>query len=728
MNHKTMAFGAAVFAACAGLYASAHARPAQHGRQRVTQSIDDKDRVVLRGNTRPEANAKNDRGRVPDEMAMDHLLMLLKRSPEQEADLQQYLATLDVKGSANYHQFLSAAKFGQQYGVDPADIGMVTGWLAQHGFMINVVYQNGMLIDFSGTAGQVREAFGTEIHFLQARGKKHIGNMSDPQIPAALEPVVQGIVSLNDFMPRAMNKVKTTTSYTPGNGFHLLVPQDVATIYNLNSLFALGITGQGMTIAVVEDTNTFGGETDWDTFRSVLGLSGYGATFTTVHPAPTTGPTNCTDPLTNGDEGEAILDAEYATTAAPSAAILLAACANTSTFGGLIAVQNLIQEATPPNVISMSYGECEAFNGATANAAFNTTYAQAVSAGIAIFVSSGDEGAASCDANGANAAHGIGTSGFATTPFNVAVGGTDFADGYLGTTAIYWNANNTAAFGSAKSYIPEIPWNDSCASVLLTTKLGFSVPYGSSGFCSSTTASNDMLITTASGSGGPSGCATGAAATSGVVGGTCAGWPKPSWQSGLFGNPGDGVRDIPDVSLFAANGVWGHYYVVCWSDPSPVMMKAGAAPCTGAPNTWSGFGGTSVSSPIMAGIQALVEQMHGRVGNPNIVYYAIANQEYGTAGSSVCNSSNLPPTGRGQISACVFNDVTLGDMDVNCVALRLSRRTTALENCYLPSGTEGVLSTSNNSYAPAFSATPGWDFATGIGTVNAFNLVFNTNW
>ena len=79
----------------------------------------------------------------------------------------------------------------------------------------------------------------------------------------------------------------------------------------------------------------------------------------------------------------------------------------------------------------------------------------------------------------------------------------------------------------------------------------------------------------------------------------------------------------------------------------------------------------------------------------------------------------MPVFRRGQATACVFYDVTLGDMDVNC---------TGTNNCYLPSGTNGVLSTSNSSYQPAFTATPGWDFATGIGTVNAFNLVFDSHW
>jgi hypothetical protein len=100
------------------------------------------------------------------------------------------------------------------------------------------------------------------------------------------------------------------------------------------------------------------------------------------------------------------------------------------------------------------------------------------------------------------------------------------------------------------------------------------------------------------------------------------------------------VRDLPDVSLFASFGPWGHAYIICWSDPS--FSSDGSKPCTGAPSNWStGFGGTSFASPIMAGIQALVNQ-HTRQkwGNPNYTYYQLAKTEYGASGSSACNSSN----------------------------------------------------------------------------------------
>ena len=711
MGFATISFGvlALLFT---GNSASAQVETAPRPRALINQNIDERKLVELRGNTRSEANAANDRGAVADDFRMDHMLLQMRRSPEQEQALQRFIDELQTEGSPNFHQWITAQEFGARFGLAQQDLDTVTRWLGSHGFEVNVVYPNGMVIDFSGTAGQVRHAFKTEIHQLEVKGEKHVANMSDPWVPAALAPVVAGIVSLHDFMPHSMHKMRgTLPNYTFSGSegtMYALVPADLATIYNLNPLFAAGYSGQGQTIVVIEDTNVFS-TSDWNTFRSTLGLSSYSsASYSTVYPAPPSGTNNCSNPgVVAPNDGEAILDAEWASAAAPSAAIEMATCADSvTTFGGLIAVQNLINASSqPPAIMSISYGQCETQNGASANAAYNSTYQQAVTEGVSVFVAAGDSGAAGCDDNVSEATHGIGVNAFASTPYNVAVGGTDFSDTYSGTNSTYWNSTNSSSYGSALSYIPEIPWNNSCADELISTYEGYATPYGSSGFCNSSL--GGYLLTTVAGGGGPSGCATGAPSISGVVSGSCQGWPKPSWQS-VFGNPGDGVRDTPDVALFAANGLWGHYYVFCWSDTAN-----GGAACSGAPSGWSGAGGTSFASPIMAGIQALVNQKAGgRQGNPNPEYYQLAATEYGVNGSSSCNSSN----GAAVAVNCIFYDVTQADMDVNC---------TGTANCYLPSGTQGVLSTSDSSYKPAYGATTGWDFATGIGSVNAANLVNN---
>jgi subtilase family serine protease len=522
---------------------------------------------------------------------------------------------------------------------------------------------------------------------------------------------VAGVVSLHDFQPRKMSRVKKAarpqyTGNSFGQPYQAVAPPDLATIYDFNPLFAKGTTGTGQTIVVIEDTDLYSSQ-DWTTFRSTFGLSQYSSgSLTTVHPAPPTGTTNCSDPGVNQDDDEAILDAEWSSAAAPGAAIVVAACADTTvTFGGFIAQQNLANAAAPPAIVSLSYGGCESENGASSNAATNSLYQQGVAEGASIFVAAGDEGAAGCDQGQFSATHGIGVNGNASTQYNVAVGGTDFSDVLNGATATYWSSTNTSTWGSALSYIPEIPWNDSCAGSLLATFNGYSTGYGATGFCDSPT--GQFYATVGAGSGGPSNCFSGASATSGVSDGTCLGYPKPSWQTGLSGIPGDGVRDLPDISMFASDGAaWGHYAIVCFTDPSSNESE----PCTGDPGNWSGFGGTSLAAPVMAGAQALVNQaMGGKAqGNPNVVYYALA--------------ASAPS---------VFHPITQGDIDVNCSGPR---------NCYgflghvdygrggriFDTTWAGALSVSDSSFASAYPAGTAWSLANGIGSVDVNNLV--TNW
>jgi len=689
----------------------AHAIRGESPTPEIGQPVDQSKLVTLAGNTRPEANSSNDRGPLPDDFPIDHMQLLLKRSPEREEALRQLIDQLHDPRSTNFQKWLSPGEFGQRFGAEAADLERITGWLESHGFVVNV-YPNRILIDFSGSAGQVRETFHTEIHQLEFDGVRHIGNMSDPQVPAELAPAVEGIVSLHDFMPHPLYKMKTNYTFPDlfGDEIYALVPQDLATIYNFNPLFKTGYSGSGQTIVLIENTNVYA-VSDWSTFRKTFGLSSYtSGSFVTVHPAAKTGPDNCSNPgVVAPNDAEAILDAEWASAAAPNAAIEMATCKDsTTTFGGLIAMENIINESsTPPAIVSISYGECEADNGASANSAYSSAYQQAVTEGVSIFVAAGDEGAAVCDPNATAATHGIGVNAFASTAYNVAVGGTDFGDTYAGTNATYWNSGNTTTYGSAKSYIPEIPWNDSCGSVLLAEYLtGSGVTYGGDGFCNSDFGS--LFLTTVAGSGGPSGCATGTPGASGVVSGTCKGNAKPSWQSGVIGIPKDGVRDLPDVSLFASDGLWSHYYIFCWSDTAN-----GGSPCMGAPSNWSGAGGTSFASPIMAGIQALVNQKNGaRQGNPNPVYYKLAEKEYGAIGSTSCNSTK----GKSVASTCIFYDVTEGDVDVNCAGTH---------DCFTDSASIGVLSSSDTAYKLAYGTGIGWDFATGIGTVNVANLVNN---
>jgi subtilase family serine protease len=676
----------------------------------VRMAIDETRLVTLAGNTRPEAAPANDAGMLPDRAPLTHLQLLLRRPDRLEKALDDTIDALHDRNSPQFHKWLSARELGARFGPSEEDVNSVERWLASHGFQVDGVLSSRMIIAFDGSAGAVREAFHTPVHALRVKGEGHFANMRDPQIPAALAPIVEGIVSLHDFAPHPTHATKTGYSYgvhdcwplTNGvaGACYALVPADLATIYNFNPAFSAGNTGAGQTVVAIENTDVYSAD-DWTTFRSTFGLSGYTTgSFTQIHPK---GSLACDDPgVVANSEQDAILDAEWASAAAPGAAIVIASCKSTATFGGLIALENLLEGSSRPASVSVSYQECETFNGATANATYNEVYKQAVAEGVAVFVSTGDDAAANCDVAQTAATHGIGVSGMASSPYDVAVGGTDFGDANAGTLGVYWKSSNSSVYGSAKSYIPEIPWSDSCASVLMALWYsGSKLTYGSNGYCNSGPYHTNFL-TTIGGSGGPSGCAKGTPSIRGVVSGSCKGWKKPSWQSGFAGLRDDGVRDLPDVSLFAGNGIWSHFYIFCDSDGSL---------CSGVPSNWGKAGGTSFSTPILAGVQALINQKTGESwGNPNVSYYALAVNEYGAGGIKKCNSSK----GKNVDASCVFYDVTEGDNDIDC---------TGTYNCFLPSGTYGVLSTNDGKYKPAYRATTGWDFPTGIGTINVANLL-----
>jgi subtilase family serine protease len=680
------------------------------------------DLVRLTGHVPAVAQVKIfDHGRTEPTLALEHLQLQLKRSPQQEKAVSSLITALHDPTSPSYHHWLTAAQFGQRFGANDAQLEQVKSWLRSNGLVVENVNEARTAIEFSGAVGNIEEALHTEIHNLSIGGQSHISAVIEPSVPASVASLITG-VPLTDFQPHPMHQDArslklnpTTKKFAPvGTNiaganpsfaveyqdaeYQIVSPGDFAKIYNLTPAWSAGYRGKGQTIAVVEDSEMKAA--DVTTFRKAFGLSTYAGTFAQVAPA---GSHPCTNPGVAADEGEAALDAEWAGATAPDAAIVLAACANTRTqFGGLIAVQNLLSQATPPQVISISYGYCEAEMGTISLNQYAATYQQAVAEGVSVFVSSGDSSSAGCDPHESYAAAGIATSGFSTTPYNVAVGGTDFYDAIQETGSKYWSATNSSTYVSALSYVPEKTWNDSCADSDVLTYVGYAAAYGSNGFCNSDNA-YDFLSTTGGG-GGPS-----------------AAFLKPSWQN-VYGVPADGLRDVPDVSLFSSNGFWGHLLVYCDSD-----VKSGGVPCTytNATNVvYNSAGGTSFAAPAMAGIFALVTQKYGRQGNPNPGLYTLASNEYGTQGSpdavtlAACNST----LGSASKSSCTFHDVTKGSSDVPCIG----------PNCYSWSENSfgqisyGALSTSTKNFEAAYPAGAGWDFTTGLGSINVNNLL--TNW
>jgi pro-kumamolisin-like protein/Big-like domain-containing protein len=665
----------------------------------IAQPIDESQLTVLKGNTHPLARPEFDLGTAPATLSMQRMLLVLKRSPEQESALKQLLDDQQDKSSPSYHKWLTPEDFGKQFGPADADIQTITAWLQAHGFQVGST-KGRTVLEFSGSASQVQEAFHTTIHKYIVNEQQHWANSNDPQIPAALTPLVAGVASLNNFPRKPMSvsagkftREKATGKITPiqpeftfpsfpsictennsSNNpcFYGLGPYDFATIYDVLPLWNSGINGTGQTIAIVGETNI--NIQDVRDFRSLFGL-------------PPNDPQiilNGPDPGIQGDESEADIDVQWSGAVASGATIDFVVSQSTETTAGTDLSAVYIVENNLAPVMSESYGFCELGLGTTGNQFYNALWQQAAAQGITVFISAGDNGAAGCDdfnaQSPAPAQFGLQVSGFASTPYNVAVGGTDFND--FSNPSIYWNtANSSTTQASAKSYIPETTWNDSCTNSIFGT-VGFST--------NAETNCNDPRLTPSfvvpeGGSGGASNCTT----PNGSAPANCSGgYAKPSWQTGT-GVPNDGKRDLPDVSLFASNGFLGNFYIICQSDV--------AGPCSlqYPYSNFLGFGGTSVSSPAFAGIMALVNQqmaaqgLSARQGNANYVLYKLAAQH---------------PT--------AFHDVTSGTIAMPCL--------TGTPNCTTTNSADqyGVMT--------GYSAGVGYDLATGLGSVDAQNLV--TNW
>jgi hypothetical protein len=688
---------------------------------RVVKQVDESKLVRLIGNTHRMARAEYDKGLVDPQLPMERMQLVLKRSSQQQAALDKFMAEQLEPKSSNFHHWLQPEEFGKLYGPSDSDVAAVTSWLKNHGFQIYLTTKGRVTIEFSGTADQVRKTFHTEIHNYLVNGAAHIANNSDPQIPEALAPVITGIASLNNFFPkhqsvlgqfvkrdRKTGKITPLNpdshgptaqfTFTDGSGtvHQDISPWDFAAIYNLTPLWNAGINGAGETIAIsaVSDIE----QSDINSFRSAFSLPA--KTIQQIH--------NGTDPgFVPKPQIENTLDVEWSGAAAPGATIVLVVSAGTATsLGDNLSDSYIVDNLVAP-LMSASYGECELELGTAGNAMYNSIFQQGSAEGISMFESAGDQGSTGCDSSDDSAPHpaqyGLQVNGAASSPYITAVGGTDFD--WQSSPSTYWNATNASNGANVKGYIPEIPWNSTCASALIQSLFS---SYGSSEeICNTVNVPgipDVSLVNIIGGSGGVSACITSS-------GGKCSGgYPKPSWQTGI-GVPNDGARDLPDVSLFASNGypsaLNGSAFLICVTDPS----QAGYNGCDYSPDELipEEVGGTSVSSPAMAGIMALVLQKMGGApqGLANPIFYKLAAQD----NLSNCNAS----TENG--SNCIFHDVTFGTNAMPCM--------TGTPNCVTQKTGDvlGIISESTATPLNGYNATTGYDLATGLGSVNAYNLV-----
>ncbi len=618
MNKSELKPGVVIAALCALGICAQQAQAAQ----RIRGEIEDGRTFTLAGNTHPMVQGARDIGPVDPSLPMPRITIHLAMTTAQRADLERLLQAQQTRGSREYHKWLTPEEYASRFGLSNSDIQKITSWLENLGFSNIEVARSRNAVSFSGTAAQVQAAFQTPIHQYEANGEQHFANASDPVLPKPLSGVIEGIRGLNDFRPKP-RLIRSRGSVQPHftsniSGNHFLVPDDFATIYDVQPLYGSGVDGAGQKIAIAGQSDI--ALKDIEAFRSAAGLA----------PNNPQVILDGADPGTNsGDESEADLDIEWAGGVARNASIIYVNSKNAFTSATYAVTNNVAP------VLVLTYGNCESTLGGVELNSLNSTFKQANAQGITVVVASGDDGAADCDEPNdpkspavSTASHGLAVDFPASSPYVTAVGGTEFND----CAGNYWNSTNNGSAGSVLSYIPEVGWNDSSSPAV------------------------------------PCGSAAGVLSASG--GGKSSFESKPSWQQGT-GVPNDGFRDVPDLALAASPQHDG--YLVC----------SGGDCVNGFRNTDTTLdviGGTSATVPTFAGIVALLNQKMGSSqGNINQTLYNLAS-----------------------FSTNAFHDITSGNNQVACKA--------GSPDC--PA-----------ALVMGYTAGPGYDQVTGLGSVDADNLV-----
>lgn len=596
---------------------------AQTPTARIRTEINSSQMTPLKTTLLPQARAEFDAGRMPSNSKLSGMSIVFNRSAAQQAALEKLIAAQQDPSSPQYHQWLSPEQFAAQFGMAQADIDKVQTWLQQQGFAVDSVARSKSMIRFSGTVGQVELAFQTEMHYYKSNGETHFAPSTALSVPTAIAGAVERVGNMSNFRPRPLH-VRGRSGFTSGiSGGVFFAPGDIAVTYDIKPLYTAGIDGTGQSIAIVGQSAIQA--SDVEAFESAAGLAKKDPVMVLV---PGSGTSTV---VSGGDEGESDLDVEWSGGIAPGATIDFVYTGSNTQMNAFDAIGYAIDEKLA-NIISISYGACETALGTFS---LEQVLQQAAAQGQTVLAASGDQGSTACQGDTQNNLTtaqqlALAVNYPASSQYVTAVGGTEIsaADGIDPSTgnkganySTYWSSNGSSdVLTSAKSYIPEVAWNDDVLAGAVTPQNG------------------------------------GGLSASG--GGASAMFSKPSWQTGVPGIPNDSKRDVPDVSLYASPDLPG--YLFCTSDTSDWATSATpaqAASCssgfrdgTSGGNYLTLAGGTSFATPIFAGMIALINQKQqwtdGQgLANPTFYKLAANSGTYGSAFHDVTTGNNYCTAG-----------------------------------------------------------------------------------
>ena len=570
-------------------------------------------RSMLSGSLTPSVERSKPLGRVASASQVSFDLVLNLRDA---AGAQANVKAVSDPGSASYRHYLTDAQWIERYAPTQASVASAETWLRQAGFRVSGVSKDRVTVSASGTAAQVETAFGAGLAYYKVNGQSVRLATSEMSVPASISGIVVGALGINQNVataavsgagaaatqssapatsrfPSAPSAFVTappcgsyygakTATVTPsfGHGYPSTVPDEVCGYVpsQLRSAYNIGsATGKGVTVAIID---AYGSATIAKDATEYFKTNDPTNPFSTAHFSQR-------DAFPFDDESlcsasswlvEQALDVEAVHAVARDAHILYVGaqdCVN----GLFNAEQNVIDNRLA-DVVTNSWGDTggDLLDDIATRTAYDDLFMLADSTGMTVLFSTGDDGD-NFNLLGVSAADYP-----ASSPYLTAMGGTSLQIGANGqqTGVLGWATGRS--FECTANFVAA----GVCSSSELNTWLPVSFDGGSGGFTSYNYVEPSYQVPVV-----PSSLAL---RNEYIIG------PTPT-------------RVVPDISMDA--------------DPSTGYLIGlheefmNGTTGYGEPR----YGGTSLASPLMAGVIADVDGVAGAdVGFINPAVYALDAQ------------------------------------------------------------------------------------------------------
>jgi len=505
------------------------------------------------------------------------------------AGLASFATEVSTPGSALYRDYLTPAEFAQEFGATPGAVQAVESSLRAHGLAPGPASPNDLSIPVTATAAELSQAFSTSFaRVALASGTTAIVNQQGPSFDPGIAPDVQSVIGLNTLATAKPLLVQARDAAAPapqirahvvtggpqpcpaassaGNSQGGFTADQIAAAYGLSGLYQSGDEGAGQTVAILElesyDPN------DIASFESCYGVTAQ------IANVPVDGFNQ-----TGAGAGEAALDIENVIGLAPQARIAVYEGPNSG--NGPYDTMSAIISQRAAQVVTTSWGQCEALEGFGQASSENTLFQEAAAQGMTIISASGDDGSEDCYPAPPTT---VQVDDPASQPFVTGVGGTNLSanpstGARLGETV--WNDGTTvgASGGGVSSFWPMPAYQKNAPSFLH------------------------------------------------VINGHSSG-------AECAASSGD-CREIPDVS---ADGDPATGYVIYWNGSG--TATGFPTPTQG----WQVVGGTSAAAPAWAALVALTNASARCGGTPigfaNPALYYAAATAYGTDFNDITSGDN----------------------------------------------------------------------------------------